>query len=207
MPDARSRISSEAVQKATGRTREEWFALLDGAGAQALAHRDIVRLLRDHGPLASAWWAQTLASEYETARGRRVAGETASAGFEVGVQRTVRLSPQQAWELLAGPAGLSVWLGVDGRLRLAPGQTYQTADGTRGEVRTVTPGQRVRLTWHPPRWLHPSTLQVTVIPASQGATLAFHQERLPGPQEREEMRHHWQRVLQRLEGLREAAPR
>lgn len=48
-------VSSEAVQKATGRTWDEWLALLDADGAQQLSHPQIAILVREkHG--APDWW-------------------------------------------------------------------------------------------------------------------------------------------------------
>ena len=36
-------------------------------------------------------------------------GQTKSAGWEVGVRRTLRVSADRAWELIATPPGLGVW--------------------------------------------------------------------------------------------------
>ena len=64
------RIADAKVVEATGRSRQDWFALLDAAGATGMAHADIARLLVDeHG--VAGWWAQTVAVDYEQARGLR----------------------------------------------------------------------------------------------------------------------------------------
>ena len=36
-----ARINSEAVQKRTGKSWDEWFAILDGAGAKTMTHQEI----------------------------------------------------------------------------------------------------------------------------------------------------------------------
>ena len=77
-------------------------------------------------------------------------------------------------------------------------EPYETTDGTHGELRSRIDGQRVRLTWRPAGWEHDSTLQLTVLPAASGTTIAFHQERLAGPDEREAMLAHWTAVAERL---------
>ncbi len=74
-------ISDAAVRKATGKGWDEWFALLDSEGAEALPHKQIARLLHDRGYIASSWWCQMVTVGYERARGKRVLGETESAGF------------------------------------------------------------------------------------------------------------------------------
>ena len=45
----------------------------------------------------------------------------------------------------------------------------------------------------------PPILQLTVLQAKTGTTIAFHQERLTGREQRKEMLTHWHGVLERLE--------
>src|SRR5688572_16647966 len=146
MRATQQRITSAAVEKATGNAWEAWFALLDRAGAAKKTHKEIVRLVRDLG-LASTWWQQMVTVSYEHARGLRSAGQTAAAGFEVGVQQTLPVTPLQAWQLVVKRPGRDVWLGPVAQLRLRKGSAYVTSDGTFGEVRSVTPGEHLRLTW------------------------------------------------------------
>ncbi|MFN0123497.1 MAG: hypothetical protein ACKV2V_23590 [Blastocatellia bacterium] len=72
-PAARSReaapISDAAVQKATGKTWPEWYALLDKAGCARMTHKEIVAVVGEHFP--GPWWGQMVTVEYERARGLR----------------------------------------------------------------------------------------------------------------------------------------
>lgn len=122
-------------------------------------------------------------------------GLTKDAGWQLGVRRTVPHPVGQVWGHLLGD-GLRSWLG-DATLG-SPGQDYETPQGARGQVRSRTELRRIRLTWQPSHWPHDSTLQVTVVPAATGTTVAFHQERLHSAQEREEMLDHWREVLDRI---------
>ena len=99
------------------------------------------------------------------------------------------------------PDGTAAWLG--GPLAIAEGP-YRLEDGTDGEVRVDEHGSHIRLTWRPPGREVPTVVQVRVLPAASGATVAFHQERLEGPEEREAMRAHWTGVIDRLRGMLEA---
>ena len=207
-------ISDRAVQKATGNNWAEWVTLIDRKGGETMTHRAIARdivgqaLRRAQGyftglPRGSVeWWAQAVTVGYEYAKGRRVPGQTAATGFEVGVTRTLPVKPKRAWEALT-TALLPIWLDTAPGLQLVPGTRYTTASGTTGEIRTIKPGQRVRLTWRPTGWKRHSTLQLTVTPrrSTRGTCISFHQEHLPDVQAREAMRRHWREVLTRLASL------
>jgi uncharacterized protein YndB with AHSA1/START domain len=130
----------------------------------------------------------------------RPVGLTQDVGWEVGVSRTFRVAPDDAWEAILSPAGVALWLG-EGAAPLAAGARYETRDGTAGEVRSLRPGDRVRLTWRPPGRPEPATVQVALRPAAGGCSVRFHTERLGDAEEREEMRRHWRDVLDRLGGL------
>ena len=91
-------MSDAAVAQRTGKTWEEWFAILDDAGAAALEHREIVAVLVEHevGPL----WREMVTVGYERARGRN-AEKQASGGYAISVTRTVSASLEAsigAWE-------------------------------------------------------------------------------------------------------------
>ena len=126
------------------------------------------------------------------------AGRAKDGTYAVGVRRTFASMPQHAWDVLASPEGLAIWLGA--APDLIKGAAYQ-ASGASGEVRVVSPGSHMRLTWQPDGWAFASTIQVRVLPAAGGATVSFHQERLPGAAEREAMRERWMAALDRLAPL------
>jgi len=130
--------------------------------------------------------------------GSPTTGRTKDAGWEIGVRRTVPADVDVVWALLRSPEGTEAWLG--GPVEIAPGP-YRLDDGTDGEVRVDEPGSHVRLTWRPPGREEPTVVQLRVLPAASGATIAFHQERLDGPEEREAMRARWVAVIDRLRGL------
>ena len=125
-------------------------------------------------------------------------GLTRDAGFEIGVSRTVDAPPDRVWRSLTEPAGVAIWLGAgvlipdpDG----AKGTPYRTADGTRGEFRSVHPVGRLRLTWQPPDADHETIVQLTVSSRAGRTVIRFHQERMTAPDERERQRAHWRAVM------------
>jgi len=81
-------VGDDALAAATGRTPEEWFALLDAAGASGWRHGDIATWLRDeHG--VDAWWCQSVTVRYEQARGIRLPGQQPDGTFAASSARTV----------------------------------------------------------------------------------------------------------------------
>ena len=196
-----SGVSSEAVLAATGRGWDEWVEFLDGLGAAEMSHKEIVALAAGPGGLANGWWQQSVAVGYEQARGLRVVGQTSGADFQIGVQKTLPVPWGVVWGLLTEGEGRDCWLGRTGPLEFLKGETYETAEGYRGEIRSCAPGERVRLTWDHPALAQTSTLQIYLAPSGERTSVRFHQERLSSLEERELMREHWRGVLADLARL------
>lgn len=190
------RVSSESLRGATGRDWREWLVLLDSAGAAQWDHGQTVGHLEREHPEVSSWWRQTLAVGYEQARGKRVVGQTADAGFQVGVQRSVPATAARLWNLIVSRPDL--WLGGGADVDFVRGARY-AVPGARGEIRVVKPGDRLRMTWQPDGWASPATLQLALQTRPSGKTaITVHLERLPDAEAREEMRGRWRRALEQI---------
>ncbi len=129
----------------------------------------------------------------------RPVGKTKDAGWQIGVSRTIAVDLDTVWEFLTSSEGLAVWLGPGIETPLRKDQTYQTRDGTTGEIRSLRPLDRVRLTWKPPNRSDHATIQLALAPAKAGCTFRFHTERLRDSGEREKMREHWKTVATAIE--------
>lgn len=81
-------LSLDGVVDATGRSWDEWRAVLDGWGADAMTHSQIARRLQDEEQVAH-WWAQTLTVAYEQHIGRRVPGQASDGTFATSTSRTL----------------------------------------------------------------------------------------------------------------------
>ena len=125
-------------------------------------------------------------------------GLTKDAGWQIGVRRTIAASPETIWTTLMSPEGLAIWLGSLSALPDRPGTAWQAGDGGYGEVRSYEKARLVRLTCRPASGNPETTLQLRLLPARTGTTLAIHQERLAGPEERERMRDHWKVVAAQI---------
>ena len=133
-------MSDEAIQRGTGKTWDEWFALLDSWGGTDQGHTEIARHLNDaHG--VEGWWAQGVAVGYERARGMRVRHQQPD-GFSVSASKTFPVSVEQVFAAFVEDGLRDGWL-EPGALRLRTTQSHRSArfdvllpgaDGTRLEV-------------------------------------------------------------------------
>ena len=125
-------------------------------------------------------------------------GKTKDAGWEIGVSATLAHPIAEVWSLLTSASGISIWLGDGVPSVGAKGETYATAGGTTGEIRSHHPLNRIRLTMQPPDWDHETTVQLAVQSKGERTRLNLHQERLADSDERERQRAHWKRVAEAL---------
>jgi hypothetical protein len=62
-------VSTDAVARRTGKTWDDWFEVLDSAGAATLDQRGVIAILaQKHG--IGPWWQQMIAVGYESLRGK-----------------------------------------------------------------------------------------------------------------------------------------
>jgi hypothetical protein len=192
------KISDAAVEKATGHDWAHWMGVLENWGAKKRPHKQIAAYLQEEHGL-SPWWAQTVTVEYEKDRGLRKTGQVAGGGYQVGVTKTLDLTPEEAWKRFMGSKGLVDWLGQGAPKKLQEGQEFTLEDGAQVQVRVVKPGSHVRLFWQPPDWKKRSVLQVRLVErAGERTAVTFHHEDLPQQKSREEMRAHWKARLEAL---------
>jgi uncharacterized protein YndB with AHSA1/START domain len=136
-----------------------------------------------------------------TTEEQKPVGKTRCTGWQIGVRRTFSISLKRAWELITSPAGTAIWLGAGPDMMLSKGAVYELPDGTIGQVRVLDPDSHLRLTWHPPGWPRPSTIQVRVIPKGEKSVISFHQEHLPDSEARQARRAFFKKALDELQEL------
>lgn len=200
MSDPDLKTSDAAVLKATGHDWQYWFAVLDNAGAKNMTHKEIVQMLADKKLIKSSWWCQQVTVVYEKVRGKRVLGETADAGFQIGVSKSIAVEPEKAWNYLISAAGRKLWLGEVDQLSLEKGAKGTTTAGLEYEIRSVQPGKMIRLRWQPAGFQDFTVLQLRTEKGKTGKTvIGFHHEKLAGAKMRTEMKKHWQEVLEQID--------
>lgn len=103
-------VSEDALVGATGRSWEQWFAILDAWGGTERPHGEIARHLADAEGV-EPWWTQTITVGYERARGIRVKHQRADGVFAVSTSKTIAASAEQLFGSVVDDARRGAWLG------------------------------------------------------------------------------------------------
>jgi uncharacterized protein YndB with AHSA1/START domain len=169
-------MGDDAVKAKTGKKWDQWFAILDKAGAKEMSHKDIVKLLNskhDVGP----WWQQMVTVTYEQARGLRQRHEK-PGGYQISVSRTVNVPLASLYKAVANEKSRSRWLSEDG---LA--------------VRKTTPNKSMRGTWKDGK----TSLEINFYPKGDGKSqVVVQHSKLPDAKAAAKMKTFWAKALDRL---------
>jgi hypothetical protein len=121
-------VSDSAVQAKTGKTWEEWYALMDAAGCKDMHHKGIVAYLADNFKI-DPWWQQQVTVAYEQARGLRQKHQT-SSGFQASSSKTIAVPLSELY---------AAWMDETMRAGWLPEQDFTT--------RKATEHKSLRITW------------------------------------------------------------
>ncbi|HEY4219513.1 MAG TPA: hypothetical protein VGM67_20395 [Gemmatimonadaceae bacterium] len=174
-------ISGDAVKKATGRDWDEWFPLLDRAGAKKLAHRDIVDIVGTKFGVGS-WWRQMVTVEYERARGLRVTNQNAM-GFTATASKTVASPVERVYR---------AWINARTRQRWLNDPAV--------EIRSARPNKSLRIGWK-----DGTSVVVGFIDKSAGKSqVAVSHDRLKSAAAVARMKSYWKQQLSSLQDVVES---
>ncbi len=172
-------IGEEAVLSATGKGWNQWFEILEGAGAPEIGHREMARHLAEtHG--LTGWWSQMVTVGYEQARGLRKKHETAE-GFSISRSLTLDVPVERLFAAWNDASVRDRWLGE-------PGIT----------LTTVTEPKSMRILWKDGL----TRLSVDFYPKGhRKSQVTVQHMKLADEAEAERMKEYWGRAM---ESLREA---
>jgi hypothetical protein len=183
VPGFRAPYSDEVIRSNTGRTWDEWFALLDAWGAVERPHPEIARWVNEeHG--VPGWWAQGVTVAYEQARGLRAPRQRRGGQFEVNATKTVAVPVERLYEAFADPAMRQRWL---------PGAAVG--------VRTARPARSIRANWD-----DGSTRLVIAFTArgESKSQIALTHERVPDAATADKLKAFWRERMTALKELLES---
>ncbi|MBG0827226.1 DUF4287 domain-containing protein [Planomonospora sp. ID67723] len=174
-------ISDDTVAARTGRSHDEWFALLDEWGAATRPHTEIARwLVEEHG--VGGWWAQSVTVAYERARGLRAPGQSRGGDFSVSASKTIDVPAERVTEAFTDE---------DLRARWLPDAPF--------EIRTSRPGKSVTANWE-----GRAAVTVGLVAKGEGKTqLAVQHAKLPDAGSAAELKAYWRERVAVLKKLLE----
>ena len=197
-----ARISDESVLKATKKSWQDWFNILEKVGARGWTHQETAAYLKKKYKL-TGWWQQSVTLAYEIFIGRRIEGRNAKGEHSLTATKTLLITPKKLWILLNSEEGMAAWLQPMSEFSLKKGEQFEREGGIFGEVRTVKAPTRARLTWQETDQLKPTLLQIYIVPKKDGkkTVLVFYHERIMNARMRDDLRAYWKGALSRLEEL------
>jgi hypothetical protein len=173
-------MSDEAIKKGSGKSWDEWFALLDAWGALEKTHTEIARYISAELGV-DGWWAQGVTVGYERARGMRAVHQTLN-GFVMNASKTVNVPVSRLYAAFINEPIRDRWL-EPGTLRLRTSQENRSA---RFDILT----------------LEGSLLEVNFTAKSNAKSSAeLQQGKLADDEERTIWRTFWKERLERLAAL------
>jgi hypothetical protein len=104
-------VSTDAVARRTGKNWDDWFEVLDSAGAQNLDQRGVIAILaQKHG--IGPWWQQMIAVGYESLRGKSDK-PPAPDGFNINSSCTLDAPLPRVFRLWNDAGERARWLADD----------------------------------------------------------------------------------------------
>ena len=183
-PKERKIITDKVVVEKTGKTMEEWFAVLDKKGAKKLDSHDIYELIKSIVGLQplGEWNQGLLSTSYQWSRGLRERGEKA-AGFEVSVSKTIAVPVGELYKAWADDALRKGWLKEKG-----------------ASITKATENKSVRILWSD----NETRLSVDFYSKGEAKSQVVVQHlKLPNSEKATEMKEYWSRALDRLKAILE----
>lgn len=117
-------MSDDAIREGSGRSWDEWVAVLDAWGAASKSHAEIARYVAGLG--VDGWWAQGVTVGYERIKGLRRAGQQRDGSYQGSASKTVPVSIERLFEAFVDDAARDRWF-EPGTLTLRTSQPGKSA--------------------------------------------------------------------------------
>lgn len=170
-------ISSDAVQRRTGKSWDDWFEILDAAGARDLDHKSIVAILAQrHG--VGPWWQQMVTEAYRQVRGKSDQQRTES-GFQASADKTLNIPLARLFRMWNDTEQRAVWLSDE-----------------RFQIKKASSGKSIRARWGR------GTSHVDVFFQDRGgdrSAVSVRHNQIENRHAAEQMQAYWTRKLDALE--------
>lgn len=190
-------LTNEACKAATGKTIDEWYATLDDFEAIKKGRRDTTVFLRDDQKV-DLWWCNTLAVEYEAARGVKEKDGRVK-GYFICSTKTIAAPFEKVYQAWVDEALLSKWLGEGAKVNLTEGNGFETADGNKAEFKRIRENKDLRFIWKGES--DESLVDMSVADKGGKTYLLINHDRIQTKAEADGLRNAWAEAVNRLKAL------
>ncbi|HUQ81851.1 MAG TPA: SRPBCC family protein [Gemmatimonadaceae bacterium] len=189
-------LTDANVKATTGQSFDDWFRELDASGGPTPGRRAITgRLMEERG--LAAWWAQTIAVEYERARSVHEK-DGRPKGYSICVTKTIVAPADRIFDAFGDARLMSTWLGKGAKAELAEGASFSTADGNRGRYTKVARPKTLRFSWDDDDPSASSTVELKLTPNGPKCGLVLNHERIQSRAHADGLRAAWGAAIEKL---------
>jgi uncharacterized protein YndB with AHSA1/START domain len=189
------------VKSATGKAWTDWYRLIDAAGGPAAGRRAITeQLMKEYG--LEAWWAQTIAVEYERAKGVHER-DGRPKGYAICVTKTIASTPERVFDAFGDANDLKTWFGT-AKTDFKEGGTFSSADGNHGTYTKVARPKTLRFVWEDGDPAATSTVELKLTPNGKKVGLVLNHERIQSRAHADGLRAAWVAAIEKLKQTLEA---
>ena len=200
--ELRSDKPLDAIHAETGRSLDEWFALLDAFGGPAKGRREIGNHLLATYRI-DPWWVATLNIEYEAHHGLHEK-DGKPKGYMVCATKSIKAPAQACFDAFASAKALDRWLGSGHVLDFRDGGELRNGDGNLATLRRINPGKTIKLVWHQADAAAGTPVEVKFEPVGAKTTVMVTHDRLQTRADADGLRRAWGAALDRLKGQLES---
>lgn len=159
------------LKRETGRSRKDWYALIDKSGAEGRAAINKVLLAEK----LDAWWMSTLNVEYEAHKGT-IEKDGRPKGYALCSTKTINATPEKVFT------------------------AFTKAKGLVGTVVKSKPGKSVVFTWDAPGFADGSQVEALFQPKDGKCGIVVNHTRVQTREDADAVRAAWSEALDTLKG-------
>jgi uncharacterized protein YndB with AHSA1/START domain len=192
-PSTPARTTDDKACKAeTGKTKAEWFAAIEKAGASGRAESGKVLQAAKVDP----WWATVLLVEHEAAK-KAVEKDGKPKGYSICSTKSVAANAAKTWKALTTSAELAKWFGTGATMNAKEGGAVSDKDGVTGKVTKVRPEKALVFSWEA-SWAPGSQVEILVQPKGDKTGLVVNHTRIQSRADADAVREAWAQALNAL---------
>jgi uncharacterized protein YndB with AHSA1/START domain len=115
----------------------------------------------------------------------------------IEVSRVAPLPIDEVWQVLTTSAGAEALLGAGAHLG-GKGETWRSADGSHGVVRSYHPMEQIRLSWHADEHGPATMVELNLTSEGEGTRLGLRHEQVAGVALDKGLQQRWETALGRI---------